>query len=182
MGTALMNIVSESKAQKDSITGKGKLTQVKIKKIQNYYGKAIKDYSDDIPLLKKRIMAIILHLSSTDNTPKHMHCPPGERLCCFWQRAIAKSEQPTCHKDHEMLPPDIGKRLVPIFVRLSDEKLLKRCARKATQNPNESMHQLIWKISPKSIYVGRRTVQTATALALSQFSLGATFKVLFVKS
>ena len=69
---------------------------------------------------------------------------------------------------------------MPIFIRLSDEKLLKRCARKATQNPNESLHQLIWKICPKSIDVGRRTVQTAGALALSQFSMGATFKVLLL--
>ena len=181
MGTALMNIISESKVQKDAIGGKGKLTQAKIKKIQNYYGRAIKDYSNDIPLLKKRIMAILFHLSSTDDTPKHVHCPPGERSWCFWQRAVAKAEQPPSHKDHETLPPEIGKRLVPIFIRLSDEKLLKRCARKATQNPNESLHQLTWKICPKSTYVGRRTVQTATALALSQFSMGATFKALLFK-
>ena len=32
MGTALMNIISESKVQKDSIDGKGKLTKAKIKK------------------------------------------------------------------------------------------------------------------------------------------------------
>ena len=37
MGTALRNLVSESKAQKDSISGKGKLTKDKIDKIQNYY-------------------------------------------------------------------------------------------------------------------------------------------------
>ena len=120
MGTALMNLISESKVQKDSIGGKGKLTQVKIKKIQNYYGRAIKDYSNDIPLLKKRIMAILFHLSSTDDTPKHVHCPPGERSWCFWQRAVAKAEQPPSHKDHETLPLEIGKRLVPIFIRLSD--------------------------------------------------------------
>ena len=70
---------------------------------------------------------------------------------------------------------------MPIFIRLSDEKLLKRCARKATENPNESLNQPNWKICPKSTYVGRRTVQTAAALALSQFSLGATFKVLLFK-
>ncbi len=151
MGTALMNIISETKAQKESIVAKGKLTQVKVKKIQNYYGKAIKDHSDDIPLLKKRIMAILLHLSSTDNLPKHAHCPPGETSWCFWQRAAAKSQQPPSHKEHEKLPPDIGKKLVPIFLRLSDEKLLKRCVRKATQNPNKTLHRLIWKICLKSI-------------------------------
>ena len=76
------------------------------------------------------------------------------------------------------MPPDIGSRLVPVFQRLSDEKLIQRCSRKKTQNPNESLHQLIWKICPKSIYVGRRTLSTAVALATCQFSMGATFKVL----
>ena len=70
MGTALRRVVAASKAQKDSISGRGKLTQEKMAKMQNYYGRAIKDHADDIPLLKKRIMAIILHLSSTDQSPK----------------------------------------------------------------------------------------------------------------
>ena len=87
---------------------------------------------------------------------------------------------PGAHKEHDTLPPEIGSRLVPIFQRLSDEKLLERCSRKKTQNPNESLHQLIWKICPKSIYVGRRTLKAAVALAACQFSMGATFKVLLL--
>ena len=42
MGTALRKLASVSKAQKSTITGKGKLSNLKIKRIQNYYGKAIK--------------------------------------------------------------------------------------------------------------------------------------------
>ena len=180
MGTALRNMVAVSKAQKNSIAGKGKLTQTKIKKIQNFYGKAIKDYSDDVKLCKKRIMAILFHLSSTDDSPKHVHCPEGANSWYFWQRAKANGDLPGPHKDHDTLPPDVGSRLVPVFQRLSDEKLLQRCSRKKTQNPNESLHQLIWKICPKSIYVGRRTLKTAVALAACQFSMGATFKVLLL--
>ena len=178
MGTALRNIVAISKAQKNSISGKGKLTHAKIQRIQNYYGKAIKDHSHDVNLCKKRIMAILFHLSSTDDLPKHVHCPDGANSWCFWQRAKANGDVPGPHKDHDTLPPHIGSRLVPIFQRLSDEKLIQRCSRKKTQNPNESLHQLIWKICPKSTYVGRRTLKTAVALAACQFSMGATFKVL----
>ena len=182
MGTALRRVVAASKAQKDSISGRGKLTQEKMAKIQNYYGRAIKDHADDIPLLKKRIMAIILHLSSTDQSPKHAHCPPGDRSWCFWQRALAKSANPGHHKDHESLVPEIGQKLVPIFIRLSDESLLKRCVRKKTQNPNESFHQVIWKLCPKTTFAGRRTVLTAVTLAACQFSMGATFKVVLCKT
>ena len=43
MGTALRNSLTTLKAQKASISRKGKLTQEKVTKIQNYYGRAIKD-------------------------------------------------------------------------------------------------------------------------------------------
>ena len=36
------------------MTGKGKLTQDKMAKIQNYYGRAIKDNVHDIDLMKKK--------------------------------------------------------------------------------------------------------------------------------
>ena len=182
MGAALRNLVTISKAQKESIAGKGKLTQEKITKIQNYYGRAIKDHANDITVLKKRIMAILFHMSSTDKTPKHTHCPPGGQSWCFWQRAVAKSENPGTHKEHETFTPEIGKKLVPIFLRLSSEDLLKRCVRNKTQNPNESMHNLIWRLCPKTIFVGRRTLETAVCLAVCQFSMGATFKVALCKA
>ena len=182
MGTALRNIVRTSRAQKNTISGKGKLTQEKIAKIQNYYGRAIKDHVSDVPLLKKRIMAILLHLSSTDKTSKHMHCPPGELSWCFWQRATAQLKNPGPHREHDTLPPEIGKQVAPIFLRLSDDALSKCCARNKTQNPNESLHNVVWKLCPKTIFVGRRTLETAVALAACQFSMGSTFKSILWKT
>ena len=176
MGTALRTIVATAKAQKESISGKGKLTDMKIKKIQNYYGRAIKDYSSDTDVLQKRIMAILLHLSSTDQAPKHAHCPPGETSWCFWQRSVSKHLAPGSHTEHETLPVEIGKRLVPVFKRLSEPALLKRCVSSRTQNQNESFHSLIWNICPKTIFVGKRTIKTAVTLAACQFSMGASFK------
>ena len=169
MGTALRNLVTTSRAQKESITGKGKLTQKKMEKIQNYYGRAIKDCGDDITTMKSRIFAILFHLCSSDDHPKHVHCPPGERSWCFWQRAVAEGKEPGPHKV-------IGKKLVPVFTRLTEQGLLKRCVRGQTQNTNESLHNLIWKLCPKVIFSGRKTLECAVALAVSQFSSGATFK------
>ncbi len=173
----MRNLVWEPKVQKESISGKGKLTKELIGKVQNYYGKAIKDHATDIPLLKNCIMAILLNLSSTDTLPKHAQCPPGPRSWCFWQRALADSKEPGTHKSHETLPPEIGKKLVPIFKRLSDEELLKRCSRSMTQNANESLHNLIWRLCPKVTFVGRRTFKTAVLSAMWQFSMGSTFRV-----
>ena len=182
MGTALRKLVDVSKAKKESISGKGKLTQDKIKKIQNYYGRAIKEHSNDLDLLKKRIYAILFHLSSSDEHPKHNHCPPGERSWCFWQRAKAQERDPGSHKDHDILSAEIGRKLVPIFQRLTEENLLKRCSRVKTQNPNEALHQLIWKICPKAIFVGRKTIETAVAMSICQFSMGASFQAVLLKA
>lgn len=177
MGTALRKLIETSKARGESISGRGKLTQEKVLKIQNYYGRAIKDNTDDLNVLKQRIFAILFHLCSSDAHPKHIHCPPGANSWCFWQRDFAMKRTPGEHKEHDTLPAEVGKKLVPIFERLSDVNLLKRCVRGKTQNPNESFHGLIWKFCPKTIFNGRKVIETAVNLAACQFSMGSTFKV-----
>ena len=176
MGTALRNLKEQCTAKGESIGGKGKLTNYLITKIQNYYGRAIKDNHTDIRLMKQRIFAILFHLTSTDRTPRHMHCPSGEKSWCFWKRAEAKKETPGPHKDHETVPNEVGKKMVSIFQRLTDDELLQRCRRNRTQNPNESLHNLIWQYCPKIRYAGRYSVEGATCMAICQFSLGATFR------
>ena len=178
MGTGLSKLVDTGRAQGKSISGKGKLTREKIIKIQNYYGRAIKDNTNDIETMKRRIFAILFHMSSTDSAPKHTHCPLGSTSWCFWQRDIANDREPGKHGEHQTLPPDIGKLLVPLFQRLSHEDLLKRCARGKTQNANESFHNIIWRICPKVTFVGRKTIETAVALAACQYSMGATYKAI----
>ena len=84
MGTALNNLVAQSKAQKEPISGRGKLTKEKIIKIQNYYGRAIKDNASDVATMKKRIFAILypgvfgrghlLRVTLQENTKTMKHC------------------------------------------------------------------------------------------------------------
>ena len=76
------------------------------------------------------------HMSSTNDSPKLIHCPPGTKSWCFWQRAKAAGKDPGDHKYHETLPVEVGNALVPIFRRLSNDGLLKRCSRAKTQNAN----------------------------------------------
>ena len=95
---------------------------------------------------------------------------------------MANGKEQGSHKEHETLSADIGKQMVPIFKRLSDENLLKRCVHAKTQNTNESFHNNIWKIAPKAIFVGRKTIETAVSLAACQFSMGANFKTVLCKA
>ncbi|KAH7972451.1 hypothetical protein HPB52_012439 [Rhipicephalus sanguineus] len=53
MGAALRNIVDKKKAQGESLGGRGKLTQEKIKKIANYYGYALRSNINDVPAMKR---------------------------------------------------------------------------------------------------------------------------------
>ena len=104
------------------------------------YGWATKDHANDVDLLKSRIFVILFHLSSTEKNPKHQHCPTRSDSWCCWQRALAKSIKPGSHKDHETEPAGTGKRMIPVFQRLSEESVLQRYSRRGTQNKNESLH------------------------------------------
>ena len=54
--------------------------------------------------------------------------------------------------------------------------MLNRCTRNRTQNPNESLRNIIRRSCPESNFVGRRTVETAATLAVCQISMGASFR------
>ena len=133
-------------------------------------------------MLKKRIYAILFQLSSSDEHPRQVHCPSGERSWCVWQRANTQGKDQGSHTDHDILSAEIGKKLVPISQRLTDTNLLKRCSRVRTQNTNESLHHLIWKICPKAIYVGKKTIETAVTMSVCQFSMGASFQSMLLKA
>lgn len=54
----------------------------------------------------------------------------------------------------------------PIFQRLSDPALLARCKTGKTQNQNESLHGVIWGLSPKEDNVGLAIVKLAVYFAI----------------
>ena len=170
MGKALRNLVDQCKSQNQAISGKGKLTAMKVTKIQNYYGRAIKDFNHDIELLKKGFLqsSFICHHQIIIRSIITVHLVKV-------LGALAKKEPPGSHKSHATLPSDVGKKLVPIFKRLSEDGLLQRCARSRTQNTNESLHNMIWRFCPKSTFAGKRTIEMAVALAVCQFSIGDSF-------
>ena len=63
-----------------SISGRGRLTNSKIDKLQVYYEKAIRDNTHGIESMQKAVMAIWHHTKSTNENPDHDLCPPGAGL------------------------------------------------------------------------------------------------------
>ena len=67
------------------------------------------------------------------------------------QHALFTKDCPLGHAQRASLPLDYERLspylLNPSYARLTEENLLARCLRHATQNANESFHHVIWSRS-----------------------------------
>lgn len=62
--------------------------------------------------------------------------------------------------------------LKPIFKDLSDPSLLKKCLKGKSQNPNESLNNLIWSRLPKKTFVRLPTLNFGVSEAVLSFNNG----------
>ena len=81
------------------------------------------------------------------------------------------------YKDDECLPEVFLELLRPIFMTLSDAKLLERCIRGTTQNPNECLNSMVWVRCPKHKHHGAKVVRFAAASAVCHFHKGAECRI-----
>ena len=63
-------------------------------------------------------------------------------------------------------------QLLPIFESLADPAQLEACKEGKTQNPNESLHHLLWSMAPKEQYTSPPENELALCLAVSIFNDG----------
>lgn len=183
MGTRLREIVKKTvvdtetkagkKIKRKSLSGKGKLTAKIIDKLTVYYGLAIRRYSDSVENMKNAIWATFFHYSSTDENPQHKKCPRGADSWCEWQKAAAANALDSFKHTYSALPKDVLDAIKPIYEYLSKDALLERCVGGFTQNNNESLNQLIWKISPKHLSGTSVIVEIAAYVAACAFNEGS---------
>ena len=187
MGKHLINRKSKTKgklADGKSIGGHGRLTEAKIKLLQKYYGLAIRqntirkanptDTEVDVAVhsMKKNIIATLCHnVLCADPKKQHRYCPPGGTSWCKWQQDLATGT--ATYKSDNCLPEIFLEVLRPVFLVLSETKLLQRCVRGTTQNPNECINSLIWARCPKHKHHGAKVVRFAVASAVCHFHGGA---------
>lgn len=122
--------------------------------------------------MKTAIWATYYHYSSTDKTPQHQNCPSGKDSWCEWQQAAAKNNLKSFKHSYTAIPEDVLKAIKPIYENLSSDALLERCVGGFTQNNNESLNQLIWKISPKILSGTSTIVDIAANVAACYFNEG----------
>jgi len=182
MGTRLRGLVKTSvvdtktkagkTVKRKSLSGKGKLTAKMIDKLTVYYGLAIRPNYDSVEKMKNAIWATYHHYSSTDENPQHEKCPSGKDSWCEWQQAAAADALESFKHTYAALPTDVLEAIEPIYNDLSNDVLLTRCLGGFTQNNNESLNQLIWKISPKSVGGTSTVVEIAANVAACIFNEG----------
>lgn len=116
------------------------------------------------------IWASHFHSCSSDGASSHKFCPAGVESWCKHNRAEALGETAPIHTP--LLTKAQGLAVMPIYKRLTDEKLLSRCLHGKTQNAAKSLNSKIWLLCPKTKFASRTTVETATATAVLWFNKG----------
>ena len=154
--------------------GKGRLTDVIIDKIQNYYGEAIRNNSGDLNSMKNAIWAIYNHMIIADKLSldeQHSLCPKAiNSWCKYWSNRGN-------YNDANRLPSIFLDEIRPIFTNLTNNELLKRCLKGFTQNQNESTNGILWSKCPKTKFCGRTKVLLAVSETIMHFNTGAGSRV-----
>ncbi|XP_076673163.1 uncharacterized protein LOC143371637 [Andrena cerasifolii] len=166
MGSRLRNIKKTKK-----LGGKNKLTDKLIKQLTVYYGLAIRRHSGSIDDMYEAIWATYYHKISSDKYPKHMYCPKGSGSWCKWRKAEAEgtlkqfNHEPPLHED-------VAKEIKSIYEDLSSKELLERCLGGETQNNNESFNSSLWRLAPKHLHCGLKTIEISAFIAAGIFNEG----------
>ena len=195
MGKHLLKLKAATKGKLDdgkTIGGKGRLTEEKIKKLQKYYGLAIRqntigknspseqEIDAAVYQMKKNIIASLHHsVQSHDLAKQHRFCPRGETSWCKWQQD--KASGTSTYKGGECLPPVFLAVLKPVYMTLSDDNLLKRCVLGATQNANECINGIVWSRCHKQKHHGSKSVHCAVASSVLQFHCGAASRLVIME-
>ncbi|GFT54056.1 uncharacterized protein TNCV_154121 [Trichonephila clavipes] len=65
----------------------------------------------------------------------------------------------------------------PVFRDLANPELLKKCLHGGTQNPNDSVNNVIWSRVPKKTFVQLEVLSLGTYDAVSSFNMGNVSKL-----
>lgn len=179
IGTRLRNRRKE-KHNGMKLTGHGKLTEVAVNAMQNYFGMAIRQTSalkslndkEKVYQMKKNIRAVLYHCTDFPaTTRRHILCPTGPNSWCKWKKSEGASVD-NSYRPKVNLPIWIYDIVRKDFEELSDDKILKRCTHGKTQNANESLNNVIWSRCPKNIFLHKSSFEMGVNSAVLHFNEG----------
>ncbi|GFW55179.1 uncharacterized protein TNCV_115651 [Trichonephila clavipes] len=176
VGARLRKLKSKNK----NLSGKGKLTDSFIDRLQNYYGIAIRSNVGNQSGLQQNVIALF-HCSSSVEKPMHGQCPIGKDSWCYYQRALSCGKSQT--KKYKGLSNEVLNTIKPTYLELCTKELLTKCLHGKTQNSNECLNGVIWQRVSKEVFVCLKILKCGALDAVIQFNDGYTRVVLkFLKN
>ena len=142
------------------------LTGKVMKEVSTYYGLAIQRYPDSIEEMEREIWATFYHKISTGKNPQHDKC---NIEWCGYLQAQANN---TVYEHKPALSPLVEAYVKPVFEKLTDHELLKRCLGKNTQNSNECYNKTLWSVVQKHTFAGKELTELAVQITLAVFNEG----------
>ncbi len=121
--------------------------------------------------MKKAIHASLMHCCASKRRNVHMLCPDGADSWCRFKQDRANGT--SLYKPGLGLPDEIIGLIKPIYERLSNDALLKRCLDGKAQNQNESLNGIIWNRLPKEVFIGSKVLKLGVYDAVAHFNIGS---------
>ena len=152
--------------------------------MQTCYGYAIRNNIGNKENIRNAIFALFYHMilgpSYESLSTQHKYCPEGIGSWCKYQVDISSNTDK--YDRTKCLPFIFRGELLPIFNRLSSDKLLDQCQRGLTQNQNESLNNIVWSKCPKRVFCGKFRLTISVCEAITYYNEGAVSRLNLLKS
>lgn len=89
--------------------------------------------------------------------------------------------KPYDYKARTHLPKSVMEAIKPILKDLSNDQLLRRCRHGGTQNPSETLNNVIWSRVPKTTFVMKTTLDLGVYEAIASYKMGNIVKCLILQ-
>ncbi|GFY22972.1 uncharacterized protein TNCV_2182331 [Trichonephila clavipes] len=163
VGARLRKLKSKNK----NLSGKGKLTDSFIDRLQNYYGIAVRSNVGNLSGLQQNVIAALFHCSSSVEKLMHGQCPIGKDCWCYYQRALSCGKKP--NEKYKGLSNEVLNMIKPTYLELCTKELLTKCLHGKTQNSNQCLNGVIWQRVPEEVFVCLKTLKSSALDAVIQF-------------
>ena len=149
------------------------ISKTKVERIGQLYALVVVQNKGMPPEeIQRALWTLVGHLGED-----HSHCPQTNDSWCYFARGqyehlqdstvpLPKRRKPYCNEIEVA-------RMTEVFKEFASLELCSALTMGKTQNANESLHSVVWHNSPKGKYVGRKSLQCSTALAVTTFNEGS---------
>ena len=142
--------------------------------IASYYRLAVQRNSGDVPAILNAIRAIPLHLSANDENAEqhHIHCPFTSDSWCRFQSSKFNGQPIPTHPNY------FGEEDTDLILELFHDfgydtaEFVTKVSTGLSSNHNESPHNLLFTMAPKTDAIGLDVMMLASALAVIRYNEG----------